>query len=806
MPAIFLNNADLNFEIQPERGTWSVNSHPDGAANLSGVQMGVSYQIGRTAQKDQLTWRRFSAERVETINTPLGAWNGLILQAGFADSPLSCQITFALAQSSPLLLWKVAVTNRGSLPVQMQKIELLRVGFVTIDSGSPPHDHPPAGKLQLHPRPGEYAFYSNGWQSWNYSGVYRYYEHFRRSRLGWLTRPFRVNAGTPYPRGRGHFASDFFGVLGDRIHRTGLLVGFLSQQQHFGSLEAYLDPFEPALRMWANGDLARLDPGKQIETDWACLHFLHLDTPDSLEPYLTSVATTHGLGPEASLGHQAQALATPTGWCSWYQYYQKISPDLISQNIQAANALQSELPLQLIQIDDGFEAQVGDWLNFNAAFPQGMAPIAAEIQRSGFMPGIWLAPFIQHPRSRILHEHPDWMLRTRRGRLVNAGFVWFTFTHALDLTHPEAFDYARQVVHTAANEWGYDYLKLDFLYAAALPGQYRDQTKTRAQVLRQGLQALRDAAGPDKTLLGCGCPLGPAIGLVDSMRVSADVAPNWHPREFNTHFFIKSEPDHPSTRNAIHNTLTRAQLHRRWWVNDPDCLLVRPNSLLTLAEIQTLATAIAMSGGSLLLSDELTSLPQERRQIAEVLLPLIGQRPHVIDWFDNPTPGRLQLDLVSPAGRWHLVALFNWLDQSAEQTLRSIDFYLDSRQTYLVREFWSGNVQKLVPEGEISLNVAPHGCLLYALHSLSFGPQYLGSSLHISQGLEVSEWNVLERSVRFSVIRPGLASGLIDLHLPWMPSSIVVNGQPQGWEDLGEEIYRLQANIDKQAIILVQAS
>ena len=34
-------------------------------------------------------------------------------------------------------------------------------------------------------------------------------------------------------------------------------------------------------------------------------------------------------------------------------------------------------------------------------------------------------------------------------------------------------------------------------------------------------------AGDDAFLLGCGCPLGPAVGVVDAMRIGADVTPYW---------------------------------------------------------------------------------------------------------------------------------------------------------------------------------------------------------------------------------------------------------------------------------------
>ena len=34
----------------------------------------------------------------------------------------------------------------------------------------------------------------------------------------------------------------------------------------------------------------------------------------------------------------------------------------------------------------------------------------------------------------------------------------------------------------------------------------------------------------------------------------------------------------PSVRNALQNVLCRLPLHQRWWINDPDCLLLRPET------------------------------------------------------------------------------------------------------------------------------------------------------------------------------------------------------------------------------------
>ena len=108
------------------------------------------------------------------------------------------------------------------------------------------------------------------------------------------------------------------------------------------------------------------------------------------------------------------------------------------------------------------------------------------------------------------------------------------------------------------------------------------------------------------------------------MRIGTDVAPWWHPEYKIIDPIYRLEPDEPAARNAIQNVLTRLPFHRRWWINDPDCLLLRPETKLSLAEVHSLATVIALNDGMLLLSDDLPALPPERTRIAQVLLPLLG--------------------------------------------------------------------------------------------------------------------------------------------------------------------------------------
>ena len=206
----------------------------------------------------------------------------------------------------------------------------------------------------------------------------------------------------------------------------------------------------------------------------------------------------------------------PIGWCSWYYYFTQIDEAIIRENLAQVSALRGDLPLGLLQIDDGYQEDVGTWLSFDPGFPHGLRALAGEIKSAGLEAGIWLAPYILEARSKIKKQHAEWLLRQPNGRLANAGIGWGNLLcHALDLTNPEALEYNREVVHTAVHDWGFNYLKLDFLYAAAVNCRYQDPSFTRAQVLRRGLELVREAAGEKVQLLGCGCPIGSALGLMD---------------------------------------------------------------------------------------------------------------------------------------------------------------------------------------------------------------------------------------------------------------------------------------------------
>lgn len=751
-----LKNSIFQLEIKPEKGTYSILPLEERFLKVTDASIYLEYRSGRRKHKAFIgPWEKTVTRNSMQSNTPHGDIDCIVIDLSPDQNSIKGCLTFGIVQEYPLVLWKMEITNQGKQAVELEKFVLLDV-----DGRSGKIVFPKAKRQE------EMGFFSNGWQSWSASQWYSGDSKMHNSKLGPFQLPMIQNAGTPRLTKWGEFSSDFFAVLGDQVNRTGALMGFLSQKEQFGSIVANFNR-SPRYKMWANGDGAVLDPGKSMETDWAVYNPILLDHRDPLDKCTEAVARENQVKiPEE----------VPVGWCSWYHYYTKVTASDVQDNLQVILDKQEKIPVQLVQIDDGFESQVGDWFTFKSTFPEGVAPLADQIRAEGLIPGLWLAPFIVQPDSDLMKNHPDWILRTRRRKPVNAGLGWGKFCTALDLTIPAALDYAVKVVKTAAEDWHYPYLKLDFLYAAALPGQFADRSMTRAQVMRRGMEALRQAVGPRVFLLGCGAPLGSVLGLVDAMRIGADVSGDWTPKFGGLRTFFIEEPSMPCARNSIRNILTRANLHRHWWMNDPDCLLVRPGTSLTLDEVRTLATAIGLTGGSLLLSDDLTRLPEERIHLSEVLLPVIGERARVIDWFDHEFPTRLRVDLVNETGESHLVGGFNWEYVPKNFTITPATFDLPDGE-YWICEFWSGKLVRFNKEHPaVFKNIPPHGCLAASVRRVVPDiPQYLGSDLHLSQGIEVAEWNPQPGRLELKLRLPRKAKGNIILYIPGEVTRVTVN-------------------------------
>lgn len=286
-----------------------------------------------------------------------------------------------------------------------------------------------------------------------------------------------------------------------------------------------------------------------------------------------------------------------TGYTSWYNYFQKIDENIILRDLKGLSRARESV--NIFQIDDGYEPFVGDWLDYNGKdFPNGMKTIADAVHREGYLAGIWLAPFnVQRGKSRILKEHPDWLIRNPDGK-PQLGCVAWGGAYTLDIYNPEVREHLKNVFDTVLNDWGYDMVKLDFLYSQCRTPR---DNKTRGTIMCEAMDFLRECVG-DKLILGCGVPLGPAFGVVDACRISCDVDLFYGGKFYNS---MSINNELPSAQNAINNSMFRRHLNGRAFLNDPDVFFLRDHNLTFTWEQKLLLAKINnLFGRVLFVSDD----------------------------------------------------------------------------------------------------------------------------------------------------------------------------------------------------------
>ncbi len=297
-------------------------------------------------------------------------------------------------------------------------------------------------------------------------------------------------------------------------------------------------------------------------------------------------------------------------WCSWYSYYGAIDADLIGSTLDDLG----DLPFTTFQIDDGWQADIGDWTP-NDRFPGGLDQLAERIRDTGRRAGIWMAPFLANARSRVAEEHPEMLLVDQHDAPVRAAFNWGGDAYALDVSRPDTIEYIQDAIARTVS-WGFDYLKLDFLYAgaAAMSG--------REEVYRSAIEAIRAAAGDAVYLLACGAPILPSIGVFDGLRVGPDAAPYWDNVDRTVHLGDRAGP---SAADAIATSVARLWLEPVIAV-DPDIVYFRSRNCLLTPTQKGKLIDLARAAGFRATSDPVAWLDRGERESLEAFL---VERPEV---------------------------------------------------------------------------------------------------------------------------------------------------------------------------------
>lgn len=401
----------------------------------------------------------------------------------------------------------------------------------------------------------------------------------------------------------------------------------------------------------------------------------------------------------------------PSGWCSWYFFYQEIDENEIKLTARWIAGNLKDYGVQYVQIDDGWQGtghglgENRDWSTINHRFAGGMDGLARYIKSLGLKPGIWLAP---HGQSNVtvVKNHPGVFMMKQDG--TSASSTW-EGTYLVDPSAPEAQQYLKDLFTTLSG-WGYEYFKIDG--QPIVVREYRnkkDFMKAPAadsdELYRDTLESIRAAIGPDRYLLGCWVIPLEGVGLMNGSRIGADVLPNWDGFKF-----------------AMRATMQYYFLHNVAWYADPDVFIVRQP--LPLEQARAWAA---------LMSDRLMDLSPERVELIKRVYPAVDIRP--LDLFSSERNKRIWDLKINHLGReYDVVGLFNF-DESKNVPLfvNWKDLGLRDGELVHVFDFWNKEYLGAWEKG-ISVELPPASTRVLTLVPATDEIQLVSTSRHITQG------------------------------------------------------------------------
>jgi len=321
------------------------------------------------------------------------------------------------------------------------------------------------------------------------------------------------------------------------------------------------------------------------------------------------------------------------GWNSWYEFWQfvdekdiryhlKHASPWVNNIFQSSTLAKNNTKFALI-IDDGWADDWGAWNRNEEKFPTHFNSLTQEIKEKGLVPGIWLAPLLVRQGSSLTEKNPSWFLTEHIYEHPTGKFK------ILDVTHPGVQIHLKKLIKAMVG-FGFEYLKLDFLFLGAYEGQ-RHQNVTGMQAYNLAMQMIREAAGDDIYILACGSPSIASFPYVNSWRLGADIG-----------FMVPALFRGPSWTDV---TKQARSLSARWLYCDlVDCdndpwLMRSPH---TKSSAEAAGWVAAMGGGGLFWSDSHEKISDQRKKwqfssdIIRIALSGQGAQPAIPYLMDAP--------------------------------------------------------------------------------------------------------------------------------------------------------------------------
>lgn len=394
--------------------------------------------------------------------------------------------------------------------------------------------------------------------------------------------------------------------------------------------------------------------------------------------------------------HMTWGGGVPVGYNSWYTLR---SADLTAENMYpivdyTANNLKS-LGYNYVNLDAGWQQDDEYGSPDPVKWPvriQGENPMksfADYIHGKGLKAGIYLNPFnvsdalLDRVIPNTSYTFRQACLKDSLGNIIRT----YIGTNTLDMTHPGALQYVRNRVQDFVN-WGYDYIKIDFLDTALAEGNHYDSGKNGLQAYRLGMGAIKDTVVAS----------GRSIYIDESI---APLLPNAfaHGRRSgcDTELGVDSYTGYERQAfNAVASWFSNGTI---WQYNDGDTAMVdnyvgSGSNVYDKNQARLLMSAVTMAGGHWLVSENLPIVPDDKMAILKnssllsVALKGKAARPVNMTNFHWGTDHAPAVSYITDTNGDCIVNLSNWNDSAANIVVNFADIGLSSTATYYVSDLY----------------------------------------------------------------------------------------------------------------------
>jgi alpha-galactosidase len=175
---------------------------------------------------------------------------------------------------------------------------------------------------------------------------------------------------------------------------------------------------------------------------------------------------------------------------TWRPFRMDINEDLVKSSADALEGSGTDIFI----IDCGWYDMMGSYIPDKNKFPNGMVPVCEYIQKKGMKPGMWFSFATANVESKVVKEHPEWILKDKNGDPTLIHVITDNTlgekSYTMSMASPW-YDYILDILSDYIRTCNLSYVKLDL--AAAL-GSYQPDPDASGDYEGGGVKEYKDRA------------------------------------------------------------------------------------------------------------------------------------------------------------------------------------------------------------------------------------------------------------------------------------------------------------------------